>query len=782
MDSTGNGNDISRLQFLRASGLIAAGLAFLPDFINAEPGTGDAGGTGMPGSLAALGIVIPDQAGSTEKQAAAQLQHYLSAISGVAIPLSEESKAEGGSRIYIGQTAYAKAQNVDFGKLKGDAYAFRSVNSNLIIAGGSRNGVLYGVYDLLESLGCRRYAPDYTYIPQKKDVVLKENDRIFEPAITYRTTSYGQMGDREYSDWHKLSSRSDWGLFVHTFGTLVPPREYGESHPEYYSLINGERQPATQLCLSNPEVAKVLTASLRKRIAEKPDATYWSVSQDDNDQYCRCEACTALNEKYGGVPSGSIIYFVNKIAREFPDKIISTLAYWYSRKAPKNIRLEPNVNIMLCNIESRRQAPVFETDPAFSNDLKDWGALTNDILIWDYNIQFTNFFAPFPNLHTIKPNIKFYTDNHVNALFMQANNEPAAEMALLRSYLISKLMWRPDADENEIINDFLNGYYGAAGPYIRRYIDAMQLSLVTSGMQLNIFGDPVDAKEAFLSAPMMAEYGQLFDEAEKAVSGDAQLLRRVQVARLPVMYAAIQIGRTEIDTTRSMYRHAGNGIVTVKPEMKALVNKFVDGCRRENVRLVRERSGSPEHFLEAYNRIFTNMEETDKTRSFGKKIIPITRPGSKSKGPECLTDGIFASYESWQSADPNWVFYTGEHMDFVLDLGEVMPVSSVNMDFLNPQAQPDWHLMALPRYVTYALSADGEKYESPVRIDNPHNPNPVENPGISKIPIYSFKADLNAGSKARYIRVHAESLLKTPSWHIRSGQPVSIYSDQIVVR
>src|SRR5690606_25401309 len=147
------------------------------------------------------------------------------------------------------------------------------------------------------------------------------------------------------------------------------------------------------------------------------------------------------------------IYFVNKIAKEFPDKIISTLAYWYSRKAPKNIKLEPNVNIMLCNIESRRQAPVFETDPAFSNDLKDWGALTNDILIWDYNIQFTNFFAPFPNLHTIKPNIKFYTDNHVNALFMQANNEPAAEMALLRSYLISKLMWKPDADENEIIND-----------------------------------------------------------------------------------------------------------------------------------------------------------------------------------------------------------------------------------------------------------------------------------------------------------------------------------------
>ena len=210
---------------------------------------------------------------------------------------------------------------------------------------------------------------------------------------------------------------------------------------------------------------------MKKKIEEKPDATYWSVSQNDNDQYCQCDNCKALNEKYGGVPSGSVIYFVNKVAKAIPDKIISTLAYWYTRKAPKNITIEPNVNIMLCNIESRRQAPVYETDPAFSKDLKDWGALTNDILIWDYNIQFTNFFDPFPNLYTLKPNIKFYTDNHVNALFMQANSEPAAEMALLRSYMICKLMWNPDADEKMIMDEFLNGYYGAAGPYIRQYID-----------------------------------------------------------------------------------------------------------------------------------------------------------------------------------------------------------------------------------------------------------------------------------------------------------------------
>jgi hypothetical protein len=213
--------------------------------------------------------------------------------------------------------------------------------------------------------------------------------------------------------------------------------------------------------------------------------------------------------------------------------------------------------------------------------------------------------------------------------------------------------------------------------------------------------------------------------------------------------------------------------------MIALVKKFTDRCIREKVKLVRERSGSPEHFREAYSRVFANMKETSKDKAFKKTITSITNPGVKSKGVDSLTDGIFASYESWQSPDLNWVYYTGEHMDFVLDLGEVMPVNSVNMDFLNPQAQPDWHLMALPHYVTYATSLDGEKYSDTIRIDNPNNPNPAENPDISKISIHSFKTDLTGS--VRYIKVHAENLLKAPSWHIRAGQPMSIYTDEIVV-
>ena len=779
MNHTNKTNEINRIEFLRKSGLLVAGTALLPRFLNANSKDGAYNDEVSALKISGYQIVVPLHAGDLEKQAAQELQRYLSKISTSKISVLAENEYTGSKAFYIGKTNFAKANKVDIANIAADGYIFKTAGKNLIISGGAKKGVLYGVYDFLEQSGFKKLAPDDVFIPSIKNSNPRTTSHAYNPPITYRTTSYGQMGNQEYSDWNKLSSRNDWGLFVHTFNTLVSPEQYGQSHPEYFSLINGVRMPGTQLCLSNQEVADVLIASLKKKIAENSAATYWSVSQNDNDQYCRCENCKALNEKHGKVPSGSIVYFVNKVARAFPEKIISTLAYWYSRKAPQNIRIEPNVNIMLCNIESTRQAPVYETDPAFSKDLKDWGALTKDILIWDYNIQFTNYFDPFPNLFTLKPNIKFYRDNHVNALFMQANDEPAAEMALLRSYMICQLMWNPELDEQIILDSFLKSYYATAAPFIRQYIDSMQQSLVKSGLKLNIFGGPIDAKDGYLSAEMMSHYQKLFDDAEKAVSANPELLRRVQVARLPIMYAAIQIGRTEIDTPRSMYQRDKNGVVSPKPQMVALVNQFVDGCVREKVKLIRERSGTPEHFRAAYRRIFSNMDKTYVDKAFKKKINAITHPAATSKDVESLTDGMFASYESWQSADKNWVFYTGSHVDFVLDLGAVMPVNTVNMDFLNPQAQPDWHLMALPQYVSYQTSADGQKFNNPIRVNNPNNPNPAENPGISKISIFSFTTNLN--TDARYIKVHAESLLTAPSWHIRAGQTMSVYTDEIVI-
>ncbi|MCG6189569.1 DUF4838 domain-containing protein [Maribellus maritimus] len=728
-------------------------------------------------------IVVPANANTIEKKSAQQLQHYFFEMSATNLPVVVEDDYRGVNGIFIGKTNYAKALGINFSLLEENGYLYKREGSNLLIAGGSEKGVLYGVYDLLEFLGFRKYTSDYTYIPKKNSITFPPKDTTVIPKIKYRTTLYRDTEDPEYMDWHKLSTNESWGAFVHTIFSLVPPDKYFASHPEYYALRNGKRLP-TQLCLSNPEVVDTLIANLGKKIKENPEAKYWSVSQADNDKYCLCDNCVQLDKKYGGdksIHSGSMIYFVNQVAKAFPDKIISTLAYWYTREAPLNIKPEPNVNIMLCNIESARHKPVFETDPAFASDLKNWGQIANDILIWDYDVQFANLVSPFPNLHTIKPNLKFFTDNNVNAFFMQANGQTGGEMSELRAYLICKLLWNPDADDQAIMSDFLNGYYGKAAPYIQQYIDTIQYALQKSGQQLEIFGSPEEAKDTYLSENRMNLYNQLFDKAENAVAEDAELLRRVQIARLPIMYARIQISKSETDTPRSLFQHDNNGKVVATTEIKTIVNQFVERTKKQGVNLLRERSISPDEYLKSYNRIFRKIDENNSALSVNKKVIPVTQASSKYRNPECLTDGIFGSYESWRDVRfDNWIGYEGGHMDFILDLGTIMPLKSVNMDFYD--AKDTWYQIFLPEYVTYAVSADGINYQEDVKILNPVDPNiPVRDSFPREVYVQSFQANMK-DCKARYIKVHAHSILNCPTWHVRSGDPVTIFSDEIVVK
>jgi hypothetical protein len=584
----------------------------------------------------------------------------------------------------------------------------------------------------------------------------------------------------------------------------VPPDKYEESNPEFFSMREDGTRPAitaygSQLCLSNPELFNTLVENLRELISERPHLKYWSVSQEDSGpgaNHCFCDGCIDLMERYGGDrerSSGAFIYFVNKVAREFPDYMISTLAYRFTREAPDNITPEPNVNIMLCNIESQRHKPVYETDPAFSKDLENWGRIAGDILIWDYNVQFSNYYAPFPNLHTIKPNINFFTDNNVNALFMQGNGFVGGEMAELRAYLISKLMWNPDADDDAIIDDFLDGYYGAAGRYIRQYIDTMRHALLESGHGLEIYTGPPVAKDTYLTAEMMDEYKRLFDKAEKAVKGDAELLGRVRIARMPIMYAEIQIGSTETDTPRSLYKRIENGRLAVKPEAEALLHQFVALCKEKGVTHLKEPGLTPDEYLEIYNRVFNKINEVSNSISYNKKIVPVTLPASHTRrtmgglfidwyeGLEALTRGHIVpfAYLPWSNVSHNWVGYEGEHMSFILDLGEVMPVESVNMYFYARRHNQSREF--LPEYVAYSTSLDGENFSESLQVVNPYKRDEAYEVNERSFFEHSFKADMG-NRKARFIKVHAENILHCPSWHLSSGSPAIIVSDAIVVK
>ncbi len=717
-------------------------------------------------------IVIPRSPTEVERSAATVLQQYLLKISNALLPIKKDTIRPSAFEILIGNARSRNDKTPEAGSLDPDGILIRTNDQTLILRGGSGKGTLYAVYTLLEDyLGCRKYKPTVEVIPHNATVTLPFIDRRYSPPFTFRSTYYHGWTDRAFTDWHKLISvddqRQQWGMWVHTFDRLVPAKEFFPQHPEYYSLIGGHRVPSGQLCLSNSDVERILTERLGDMIKENPNAKYWSVSQNDNFNECQCDSCNALKVKYGG-SSGVVINFVNNVAAHFPDKIISTLAYQYTRSAPTGVKPAPNVNIMFCSIECNRSEPI-PTDPrsaSFRKDLEDWHTLTSNILVWDYVVQFRNLLDPFPNLGVLQPNLQYFARNGVKMMFEQGCNELAGEFCELRTYVIAKLLWNPNINVSAVMNDFLNGYYGSAGRYLRQYIDTMHDALARSGKTLDIYGYPYDAIDSYLTPHLLHVYTGLFEKAEAAVQSQPEFLERVKIARLPLEYAILDISLHDPTPELSYFdKHGADW--SVRPAMRKKLDAFVSLAKKAGVTNLEEHGTSPDEYKASVEQLL-HVSVTGNL-AFGKPVTLLTTPTDKYPvgGGSALTNGFHGSNDY----HVNWLGFEASDMDAIIDLQSEKTIQSVNAGFLQYWYAWIW----LPTKVDFSISRDGKNFTS---VSNIPDDVPDTTSGAFT---RSFDARFSP-VKARYVRVHAFSRLTCPDWHIGAGQKSWIFCDEIVVQ
>jgi hypothetical protein len=338
-----------------------------------------------------------------------------------------------------------------------------------------------------------------------------------------------------------------WG--VHTFYPLMPPSEFFTKHPEYYSLINNVRiYEKAQLCLSNPNVLKIVTERIKKRIRENPEYLIYDVSQNDWGNPCQCSKCQKIVQQEGS-ESGIVIWFVNQVAKaiekEFPGKYIGTLAYTYTRKPCRTIRPRNNVVVRLCSIECcfAHDIKSCPRNQSFLADLEGWSAIAPNLYIWDYVVYFQHYLMPYPNMYVLQPNIKTFRDNNAIGIMEQgAYQSRGGEFAELRSYLISRLLWDPECDVENVISDFFYGYYGRAGRYIREYFDLLY-GRVTPETHMHIGNymyKEFSAEDTIFSGDFFEKASLIFKHAEQ-VADNEEVLHRVEMASIPVLYLKCKI-------------------------------------------------------------------------------------------------------------------------------------------------------------------------------------------------------------------------------------------------
>jgi hypothetical protein len=720
----------------------------------------------------AMTIVIPQPEPPFARRAAGILQSSVQKMSGVVLGIVARKKPGGKNEISIGfaPRTLPGALRSRAATLVDDGYLVAASGRTIRIVSGGHKGAIYGVVHLLERyFGCRRFSPTVAVFPRRDTLAVGTFTDVEKPVNQFRVVNGDFSRDADYTDWLRLDTTDDMfprGYYVHTFNRLVPWETYFADHPEYFALMNGKRI-RDQICPTHPEVLALAIAKLKAEMAAQPEKKVWSVSQNDNSSYCQCPACRKVIEEEGS-PAGPIIRFVNAVAARFPDKIISTLAYQYSRPAPKVTRPAKNVQIMLCTIELNRSLAIADdpTSRSFVQDIRDWSGLTRNLYLWDYTVNFSHHVSPFPNLRVLQPNIQFFTRNGVRQHFQQTNTGAGHEFSELKSYLLARLLWNPDCDAAAVMKEFLDGYYGAAGPWIGQYISQLEAGLAARGeTRLDIYEPPAAHVDDYLSAANVATYNECFDRAEAAVRSDAEILARVKTARLPLQYAMLEIGKNDLFGPRGFYAER-DGRFEPRPEMRLLLEDFHATAVRSLVRNLSESGLTPDDYYQSALR-FTDVQ-VEGNLAFRKPVAADPPPSPKyGRGNlQMLTDGVRGAHDF----RVHWLGWEGLDFNLTLDVGPGTNAGRASLSTLYDQRS--WILH--PRRVTCYVSTDGEHFQEiqTLTVDGDQRTEDV-------VRLFEFTWSIPS---VRYIRFHVEGTKQLPAWHPSAGGASWVFVDEIVVR
>jgi hypothetical protein len=500
-------------------------------------------------------VIVSEDAIASEKYAAAEFQRIFKSSTGYELKIS--TKPDSNNAVYIGNNAIKQSPLPDFEiPDEGEESFHIQTGKFLLIAGAQPRGVLYGVYEFFERyIGVRFLTRDHTYIPTGASTIpIPLVDFSYEPPLFFRWPYYqenfndpafaARLRVNTISNEERLGGKTSQGLITHSILDYLPVSVYGKDHPEYYALVDGVRKldvggGGPQVCSTNPDVIRIITEGVTKVLNADPSLTNISVSQMDNNAICECPFCSALSakEESQGAPHLALVNAVAKsIAVSHPGVKIGTLVYWYSRKPPKYMTLLPNVRIMLCSIECCTFHPL--DDPScsrnrlFCEDLYRWKDICKNILIWNYNTNFTAYDLPFPNFNAIAKNVRLFKENGVQGVFMQAaGNGLSAEMSDLRNYVMAHCLWTPEKESWELVEEFCRLHYGPAAPSILEYLHYLHQNAMEREVHPNCFPK---ASEVGLDYKVSQKINSYFQAALRS-SPDTQIRNRVEKASIPAL-------------------------------------------------------------------------------------------------------------------------------------------------------------------------------------------------------------------------------------------------------
>jgi hypothetical protein len=456
--------------------------------------------------------------------AAQELQRYVKAMSGAELPIVPVSSRKPAIVLAIRSLRsdpFDKLRAGHFDKLRVDPqekerYRLKVDVRRLLVEGASARAVLFGVYDLLERLGCGWCVPGDDSIPKTDTLSVTPFALEMRPAFRHRmmldfpmqsvaqTIAIADWLAKNRMNWiHECPNahgppdawyerrqrvvpeltRRDLHLMVggHTMHTWVTETNFA-SHPEWFAYESGQRKPPA-LCLANTEMTAELVRNMQQFLDRCPEVNVVDLWHPDSTNFCHCSKCTrgvASGESPAQAASASsnlaiqsayaitYIELVNRVARgiakSHPNVLLGPLIYSQTDHAMPDGCPAPEDNVMLGLAHFFRDSyrpligePKSAVNLRFLGNDLTWIAKTKHTYIYEYYNGWT---APYiyPGAQVIVRDLQT-----LQQLEVQGVSSDMYGYSPINMYAAARAFWTPGLDWEAVVRDFCLRYYGPVG-------------------------------------------------------------------------------------------------------------------------------------------------------------------------------------------------------------------------------------------------------------------------------------------------------------------------------
>lgn len=410
-----------------------------------------------------------------------------------------------------------------------DAFLWSIGDRRGSIVGSNPRAVLYGVYDLLEHLGCRFFgpSPDDEVLPPDPDLSFSATDEHFAQAsFPFRERHFLEWIDtaatlREID--HAAKQRINgfsfqiedfapdevrWrnlldnlvpevakrgllpGLGEHGgYPLWLPPERYAAAHPEWYAQIDGKRVTSFgtsfsrryQFCTENPEALATFLGNMEAFLRENPLIGIMHIAPEDNGRWCECELCAPVPvaERYQRI-GNAIAARVHEVR---PHAWVTHLVYANHVELPKDVKPSSDLNVSFVPfgrdfafpITDPRSNQRFASTPWSLSLIRQWAALcaANGAGLVAHEKALRHRWITFRLLPLPHVQEDFRWWRELGAGGFNAPQEGEGWWVKhLNAYAVTRLMWNVDVPLEELVSDYFVRFWKAVAAEVRDiYVD-----------------------------------------------------------------------------------------------------------------------------------------------------------------------------------------------------------------------------------------------------------------------------------------------------------------------